>query len=168
MSDDYNKKRLAFINKGRPKEKKKVRKRIRPISKKRAKEMADAKKVLNGGISEKEKWFLARNAELTGTCQCGCGKRSQKDDEMYFRHSCCHVFPKKKFKTIALHPINCVERAFFGGCHFNMDERSLDKWPQMADWDDVKERFHVLAPLLTDRERASKFYKHLEQLVYAN
>jgi CHASE3 domain sensor protein len=38
----------------------------------------------------------------------------------------------------------------------------------MADWDDIKEKFHQLAPLLTDEERATKFYSTLEKMVYAN
>lgn len=44
----------------------------------------------------------------------------------------------------------------------------MDRWPGMADWDDIKTKFHELAPLLTDAERATKFYSTLEKLIYAN
>jgi hypothetical protein len=122
----------------------------------------------------KEKWFgLIRN-KLTGTCQCGCGKPSSKHDyknlegkiESHFRSSCCHIFPKSIFESIKYHPRNYVERAFWGGCHSVMDDTSMDRWSDFADWNDIVEKFHELAPLLTDEERATKFYSHLERLIY--
>lgn len=116
----------------------------------------------------KEKWFRLIRTKLTGTCQCGCGNKSQKNDDMYFRHSCCHIFPKAKFHSIKYHPLNYVERAFWGGCHGVMDDTSMDRWVNMADWEDVKAKFYELAPLLTDEERSTKFYSHLEKLVYGN
>lgn len=153
---------------GKPaKEKKNYR--IRPKSEKRmAQEAADKILQMPDEDSMKEKWFKEIRPMLTGTCQCGCGGASQKNDGMYFRHSICHVFPKAKFHSVKYHPINFVERRFWGGCHSVMDDTSMDRWPQMADWDDIKEKFFVLAPLLTDEERATKFYKHLEKLVYLN
>jgi len=116
--------------------------------------------------TDKERWFKARRKEMVGVCQCGCAKPSQKKDDMYFRHSAAHIFPKAKFESVMYHPLNWVERAFFGGCHTNMDEGGLDKWQNMADWDDIVEKFHQLSPLLTDEERATKFYSKLEKLVY--
>lgn len=116
----------------------------------------------------KEKWFRLIRTKLTGTCQCGCANKSQKNDDMYFRHSCCHIFPKSKFFSIKYHPLNYVERAFFGGCHGVMDDTSMDRWVNMADWEDIKAKFYELAPLLTNEERSSKFYNHLEILVYNN
>lgn len=110
----------------------------------------------------------ARRREMVGVCQCGCGKSSQKKDDMYFRHSIAHIFPKDKFKSIMYHPLNWVERAFWGGCHTNMDLQSIEKWPGMADWCDIKEKFHILAPILTDKELKNKFYKNLEALIYKN
>ena len=44
----------------------------------------------------------------------------------------------------------------------------MDRWPNMEDWDDIKEKFFVLAPLLTDKERSHKFYKHFESLIYSH
>lgn len=124
----------------------------------------------------KETWFKNTRKKLTGFCQCGCGKPSSKNDfigldgrvQSHFRSSCCHIFPKSEFLSIQYHPLNYVERAFWGGCHTNMDNQSMGKWPNFADWEDIKEKFHTLAPLLTDEERASKFYTHLEKLIYAN
>lgn len=124
----------------------------------------------------KELWFAAIRQKLTGTCQCGCGNPSSKDDyigvdgkkESHFRSSCCHIFPKSDFHSIKYHPLNYVERAFWGGCHTNMDNKSMDRWVGMSDWDDIKAKFYILAPLLTKEEQATKFYSHLEKLVFNN
>lgn len=116
--------------------------------------------------AKKEKWFAARRIEMKGFCQCGCGKPSSKNDDKYFRHSVAHLFPKFKFKSISFHPLNWVERAFWLGCHSQMDDTSMDRWVNFADWEEIKEKFHVLAELLTDEERATKFYSHFEKLIY--
>lgn len=145
---------------------KKAAQPIKPMSDKKAAQIAEEKRLLQGDDTKKEKWFKARRIELTGTCQCGCGMPSQKNDDLYFRHSIAHIFPKAIFPSIATHPLNCVERSFWLGCHTNMDEQGLDKWPNMADFDDIREKFFILAPMLTDEERATKFYQKLEQLVY--
>jgi hypothetical protein len=151
---------------GLPKEKKAYQ--IPKKSKKKLAQEAEKKRIRGDDDTLMEQWFKARRKELTGTCQCGCGKPSQKKDDTFFRGSCCHIFPKATFKSVMYHTLNCVERAMFGGCHHNMDNQGIDKWPSMADWEDIKERFHVLAPLLTDQERATKFYSKLESLIYAN
>jgi hypothetical protein len=149
----------------KPKEKKAPRP-IAKVSIKKKQKMSDEKMALGGGDTLKENWFNARRKEMVGTCQCGCGKPSQKKDDLYFRHSAAHIFPKAVFESVMYHPLNFVERAFFGGCHTSMDESGLHKWGNMADFDDIKEKFYILAPLLTDEERGKKFYQILEKLVY--
>ena len=113
-----------------------------------------------------ENWFKNTRKKLTGRCQCGCNKPSSKFDDRYYKHSCSHVFPKAKFASVATHPRNFVERAFWGGCHSVMDDTSMGRWMGFADWENIKEIFHELAPLLTDEERATKFYSHFERLIY--
>jgi hypothetical protein len=150
---------------------KKERKPIAKISEKKMAKDAAEKKALGGEDTFKEKWFKARRREMTGTCQCGCAQPSQKNDDVNFRGSAAHIFPKSEkdgFPSIALHPLNWVERRQFGGCHDNMDNGGMDKWVNFADWDDIKEKFYVLAPLLTEEERKKKFYTQLEALVYSN
>jgi hypothetical protein len=115
-----------------------------------------------------EVWHKARRKEATGWCKCGCGNKSQKNDNEYFRHSNCHVFPKRIFTSIKLHKRNCIELAYFGGCHTNMDERSIERWPNMECWDEIKQIFHELSPLLTEKERATKFYSNFETIVKNN
>lgn len=154
---------LARVPKG-----KKPPKPIAKESKKMIAKKKEEKKLLGKGDTLMEKWHKARRMDMVGTCQCGCGEPSQKNDDLYFRCSAAHIFPKENFLSVMYHPLNYVERRFWGpgACHTNMDQRGLDLWPNMADWEDIKEKFHTLIPLLTDEERATKFYSQLETLVY--
>lgn len=162
--------RLARIPKPKP-EKKPMRSKS---EKKLTEEAAERKLVSSDGDTFKEQWFKARRREMVGVCQCGCGEASQKKDDIYFRHSAAHIFPKHLFESVKYHPLNWVERRFWAGytgtsaCHSLMDDTSMERWPGMADWEDIKEKFFVLAALLTDEERATNFYTRLEKLVYAN
>lgn len=140
-----------------PKEKKVYR--IPKVSKKRQEKTV---------TTELGSFFREQRKYMTGICQCGCGEPSQKKDDLYFSYCICHIFPKSIFPSIATHELNWVERKFFGGCHTNMDERSIERWVNFADWDDIKEKFAVLKNLITDEERATKFYSNLEKLVLAN
>lgn len=146
---------------GKQPEKKKVH-AIAKQSEKKKKEVAanrDQDELL-------DKFYEDARKKLTGICQCGCAHKSQKNDDTFYRHCICHIFPKAKFPTIARHPLNWVERTFWQGHHTNFDEQGMDKWPLMADWEDIKEKFYILAECLTDQERAMKFYTKLESLVY--
>lgn len=167
MSNEYLQKRMQHILDDRPlPEKKKYS--LKPISDKRRKKMEEQKQARSNEPTEKEKWFDERRPELTGRCKCGCGKPSSKNEDEYFRSSIAHVFPQRLFPSIAKHPKNFVERSYWNGCHANMDNRSMEWWPQFEDWNDIKEKFWILAPLLTAQERAKKFYTKFEQLVINN
>jgi hypothetical protein len=190
----YLEERRKYIEAGRPLKEKKVYTIPKKSEKRIAKEKAEEQKTVivkpkkkgwfdieeaergitithvsnPKGNAELQRWFEDRRKELVGTCQCGCGNKSQKKDDTFFKGSCCHIFPKRKFKSVMLHPLNYVERAMFGGCHSIMDDTSMDRWVNFADWEDIKAKFHVLSPLLTQEEKASKFYSHLEKLVLNN
>lgn len=145
-----------------------VAKERKPIAKKSAKRIEQDKlDKVNSSNDELELWFKNTRNKLCGFCKCGCNLTSSKNDDKYFKFSCCHIFPKSKFESIKTHPLNFVERAFWGGCHSVMDDTSMDRWKGFADWNDIVEKFHLLAPLLTDEERATKFYSHLEKLIYS-
>ena len=131
------------------------------------KQTGNNRKVGNSS-AEFDIWFDETHKKLTGTCQCGCGSKSQKNNPTYWKFSCCHLFPKSKFHSIKTHPLNYVERAFFGGCHSVLDDTSMDRWVGMADWDNIKAKFYILAPLITKEEKATKFYSKLEFLVINN
>jgi hypothetical protein len=162
--NDYLKKRQDHINAGRPlPEKKKY-----SIPKKSEKRIEKEKEQReSGGDSSLDLFYDRNRKKMVGVCQCGCAQPSQKKDDTFYRNCICHIFPKRIFKSIATHDLNWVERTFWMGHHSNMDNRSMDLWPKFADWDDIKEKFHNLVPLLTPEERKNKFYQHLENLVYA-
>lgn len=165
--NDYLKKRLNEKIFGKPPKEKKVYKIPKKSAKKIAEEKAE-KEMRVDGDSVKEKWFQAQRKIMLGTCQCGCARPSSKKEDDHFRSSIAHIFPQRLFPSVQFNNLNWVERNFWDGCHGNMDNKSMDLWPMFADWNDIKERFHNLAPLLTDAERATKFYSQLEKLVYAN
>ena len=158
-------KRMDHILSGRPLPQRKVHK-IPQVSKRRKEKLKEQGMVVQ--VNSLDKFFTDARKKMTGVCQCGCAEKSQKQDDTFFKHCICHIFPKSIFPSIANHPLNWVERTFWGGHHTNFDEQGMDKWPMMADWDDIKEKFHELAPQLTDEERAHKFYHKLEALVFAN
>lgn len=151
----------------------KEKKPMRRVSEKKIAQIKEEKEQRGEDDTQKEKWFLARRKEMVGVCQCGCAMPSSKNDGSNFRSSACHIFPQRLFESIQYHRLNWVERKFWAtgttsACHSNMDNKSMDLWPNFADWDDIKEKFHQLAPLLTDEERANKFYTHLEKLIFEN
>ncbi len=153
----------------------KIKRPMRRVSLKKQAEEAEQKKLLSSdGDTLMQKWHKARRKEMTGTCQCGCGEPSQKNDDLWFRSSAAHIFPVENFPSVMYHALNWVERRMWAGntgtsaCHSIMDNTSLERWPNMGDWDSIKEKFYILAPLLTAEERATNFYTRLEKLVYAN
>lgn len=146
---------------------------IKKVSDKKAEEIKQQKEFKGEDETMKERWFQRRRPEMIGVCQCGCGMPSSKNDDKNFRSSICHIFPQRLFPSVQFHHLNWVERKFWAtestpACHTNMDNRSMDLWVNFADWDDIKEKFHILTPLLTDAERTTKFYTHLEKLIYSN
>jgi len=149
----------------------KPKKAIRKISEKLKAEREKEKVVLGEDETIKEKWFKNRRKEMVGTCQCGCAMPSSKYDDKNFRSSICHIFPQRLFPSVQFHHLNWVERKFWAtegtsACHSQMDNKSMDLWVNFADFDDIKEKFHILAELLTDEERKTKFYNHLSFLIY--
>jgi hypothetical protein len=141
--------------------------RIYTIPKKSAKKIAQEKEQKQNNSDEgMDKFFERMRKRMIGICQCGCAEKSQKDDDTFYRNCICHIFPKRIFKSIATHELNWVERSFWNGHHTNMDNRSIELWKNFADFDDIKEKFYMLAPLLTEEERKTKFYHNLENIVY--
>ena len=152
----------------------KPKKPLKRIGNKKAAEMKTSNDAPGGEDQYmKDNWFKRRRLEMVGICQCGYAMPSSKNDDKYFRSSICHIFPQRLFPSIQFHGRNWVERKFWAtrdtsACHAQMDNKSMDLWPKMADWDDIKEKFFILEPLLTDEERKKKFYLHLKKLVTDN
>jgi len=170
-----NEEDLERMRKARMPNEKRFKQPIDKISKKKlAQKEAEKKLVSSDGDTLKEQWFKARRKEMTGVCAFVCGDPSQKHDNILFRSSAAHILPKCDFESVMYHPFNYVERRFWAGinggnaCHTMMDEAGLGRWPNMEDWPDIKAKFMILAPLLTEEEKGKKFYLLLKKLVYAN
>lgn len=120
------------------------------------------------GESSLAEWFPEVRSKMTGMCHCGCGQPSQKNSDQYYKFSACHIYPKARFESVATHPLNFVEMAFFGGCHSNMDDRSVEKWPGMECWSEIKAKVAAMDSFLTDKEKGKKFYLKLQDLISKN
>lgn len=107
-----------------------------------------------------EQWFLDRRKEMTGVCECGCGKPSSKKDDQWFKSSIAHILPKSKVKSVATHPLNWIEMNHWDGCHTNMDNKGSDLWPNMACWDIIVQRFLLMYPSINPKER-----RHIPQVL---
>lgn len=156
---DFLKHRMNHILNGRPKE---IKKR-KPIRK-----SFNPKPKNENGLTDLQIWFEERRPEMTGVCQCGCGRKSSKYDDENFRSSICHILPQRLFPSVKLHRFNCVERNYWDGCHSNMDNKSMELWPKFADWEKIKRKFWVLSRSLTEKEKTKKFYNHLKSIILAN
>jgi hypothetical protein len=132
------------------------------VSKKRQKKLAEDGRPEDVRLDE---WFGTIRKQLVGVCQCGCGQPSQKKDDTFYRASICHIFPKAYFKSVATHPLNYVELAFFVGCHATFDQMGVSRWPNLACWDDIKAKVIAMDPYLTPEEKGKKFYQNLIDLV---
>jgi len=142
----------------------------KPIAKKSPKKIAEEKeeRASRGpeGETELDAFFERNRKKMVGVCQCGCARKSSKNEDKHYRASIAHIFPKRIFKSIACNDYNWVERSFWDGCHTNMDNKSINEWVNMADWDDIKEKYHHLLHLLTVEEKKTKFFYHFQELVY--
>lgn len=106
--------------------------------------------------TEQELWFRARRLEMDGYCICGCGQKSSKDSDKYYKFSLAHVLKKSEFKSIATHVANCIELAAFGdSCHTTFDnmgyEYCKDTKPKL--WAIVVEKFKILYPCIAEDEK---------------
>ena len=146
----------------------KIRKPIAKMSAKRKLEVIELKE--SGGDKEMDKFFLAMRKRMVGKCLF-CGGKTEKDNDEYYKFSIAHLFAKKPimFPSIATHPSNWLELCHFGNsCHTNFDNGkiTLELLKDSKEWDVIAEKFHELAPLLTEAERKNKFYQRLEMLIY--
>lgn len=97
-------------------------------------------------------WFLDRRSEMTGFCQCGCGRRSSKYEDDHYKASAAHILSQRLFLSVAAHPFNFIEMNFWDGCHTNMDDRSVELWPNMECWEEIVRRFAIIYPCIAPAE----------------
>lgn len=130
--------------------------RIKPMSDKKRKQLAEEKPKRN----ELKVWFTDRIKEMTGRCrECGC--RINKHNKVFAIMSIAHVLPKRKnmFPSVSTHSENWIELCTENGCHDRYD-RSWDDASQMKIWPDVVEKFKAIYPAIAANER-----KHLPDIL---
>lgn len=165
---DFQEQRRNHILAGRP-PKIKEKKSIKQKSDKKVAEEAAIKAMTDPDEdSQQEYWYKSRRSEMTGWCKCGCGEKSQKHNNKFFRCSACHIFPKRLFESIRYHKLNWIELAWIGGCHNNMDDGSLENWPNMECWGEMVGKIKQLDPLIAPEEKNQKFYSALMEFVEKN
>lgn len=128
--NEFMRRRLEFINSGRPLPQKK--KYVIPkVSEKRKQKL---KEQSLSGDSALDKWFEDRRREMTGRCQL-CGGKTEKDNDETYRRSIHHLFEKRPtmFPSVATHPDNFLEVCFFGNaCHTNIHNGNIT-WELLMD-----------------------------------
>lgn len=146
--NDFLKRRLDFINAGRPlPEKKKYS--IPKVSEKRKKKMEEEKKTVTGKAATKielDNWFynIAQKHWVNGRCKCmECGEEIPVS---YSRHATAHLFPKKLFKSIATHELNYMVLGAGCGCHYKTDR--VDKIVTLKVWPEIARRMKIMLPIL--------------------
>ena len=162
----YLDERRDFIERGRPLKQKKIYSIPKKSEKRKAKEKQEREA---GGENEMDVFFDKMRNRMIGRCFF-CNGKTEKDNDETYRRSIAHFFPKAIFPSIATHPDNWFELCFFGNsCHTNLDNHiiTFELLKDSKEWEIIVEKFHELAPLLTDEERAHKFYRNLETLIYA-
>lgn len=113
-------------------------------------------------FSSLEWWFKEFSKKMTGKC-ANCGSKTCKGTKIY-KNSCCHIFPKAHFPSVASHPENGVELCFWSpSCHTNMDEQGIEFMIQMNCWEEMVRKFRTFEHLLTQEEKARKFYKEFKK-----
>lgn len=100
-------------------------------------------------------WFADRRKEMTGKCVCGCGQDSSRNNEKFWKFSIAHVLMKARFKSIATHPENWLELAFFGkSCHTVFDNMGYKHCKETKPilWEQVVAKFKILYPFISESE----------------
>lgn len=101
------------------------------------------------------RWFLSIRPMLTGKCQ-HCGGKTMavdKEADLKFHWSICHLFEKSRFPSIATHMENYLELCYYSpSCHKNMDDKTLPL-TQLNCFDEVIRKFCILYPLMTREEK---------------
>jgi len=152
MSEDqlpYRQRLLMQKNGLLPKTGPKPKKPIAKVSKKRAKENAEAK---GGGETELQKWYAKIMDSETAKCW-ETGEKLNKADKLGWHGSVAHCLPKSLFPSVATHPQNYMILSMWNGIHAQYDS-SWERAAKMKIWPyALKIITTVLYPLLTSEER---------------
>lgn len=98
------------------------------------------------GTEERELWFLFQRQKMTGVCQeGGCKESTNKNNDVYFRWSICHIVPKSLVPSVSTHPHNCIELCWQ---HHSEFDATFDKASKMQCFAETKRRFELFKHLI--------------------
>lgn len=123
---------------------------------------SDANKeiLVEKGIIEGEGlplWFKVKMELNEPRCaECGAYKPSLKQWPQGWKSCQAHLLPKKHFKSISTHPLNCLVlgSGFSGLCHCHDDyDHDWERASKMKIWPEVCRRFLILYPFIAEKEK---------------
>lgn len=101
-------------------------------------------------------WFKVKMDLNEPRCaECNAYKPSLKQWPQGWKSCQAHLLPKKNFKSISTHPLNCLVlgSGFSGLCHHHdMYDSSWETASKMKIWPEVVRSFKILYPLITTSE----------------
>ena len=128
---------------------KKPKKPIKKVSDKKAAEMKSEKESRIGGETDLVRWFKMQMKIMPEVCE-ETGLRIETKIYQYAIMSICHILPKSKVKSVALHPLN---RMFFiPDFHTKFDAMSWDEKEKLGCWPVIKERLIMMSPDLSQED----------------
>jgi hypothetical protein len=99
-----------------------------------------------------KKFWKDRAAEMPGKCENGCGHWLPRGTAQTWviKSSICHIVPKRHFKSVIIHPLNC----WFGcqQCHHDYDDLGWSHAVTMPVWEICVERFKKFMDMIKDTE----------------
>lgn len=153
--------RLARTPKAKP-----PAKGIKPVSDKKAKQQAEAKKAGDGDAVYQ--FFLEQRTGMTGKCLFCNGVTEKKNDDT-FHFSLAHLLGKAAFPSVATHPDNWIELCYYeGSCHHQFDNARIT-WEMIydsAEWPIIKDKLLRVLPVVAPQERSQKLYGKLWEMCY--
>lgn len=143
-------------------------KAIKPVSDKKAKQLAEQKK--SGESDTVYNFFVEMRPGMTGKC-CFCNAKSEKLNDETFHFSIAHLLAKALFPSVATHPDNWIELCYYeNSCHHQFDNSRIT-WEMLYDsheWPMIKDKLLKVLPAVAAQERSQKLYSKLYNLVYSN
>ena len=95
-------------------------------------------------------WYLARKYEMTGYCsEEGCRSSTNKDNDKYYRWSCCHIVPKALVPSVATHLANCIELCQI---HHQEYDAGFERAKRMKCFEIAKRAFGTFKHLIPPQE----------------
>lgn len=90
---------------------------------------------------DRELWYNAQRKKMIGVCQEeSCNQTTNKDHDVYFRWSICHIVPKSLVPSVSTHPDNWMELCWQ---HHSEFDATFEKASNMKCFAEAKRKFQT-------------------------